>query len=222
MNFPVCCECLGAKNLRKGHKICLPGHPWSAETEANANPRHFSSDFISSPSQTSNDWRSPRQRRHKHYPDRSTWIHQLFPHYIPMEATTGGTPSYQIHTNHMTGDSQMPQQHWELKMGMQSTGEKMPRESPELTSQSKMRWDHQPPFVIYSLCLATGLEVISEPREKRLSNIPGNPPRRSAPSLHKRLLAQPISGIVLVKAFQSRTGSTSTAATGSLPAIVSA
>lgn len=94
-------------------------------------------------------------------------------------------------------------------MGMQSTGEKMPRESPELTtSQSKMRWDHQPPFVIYSLCLATGLEVISEPREKRLHSIPGNPLSISAPLLHKRLRVRPVSRIVLVKAFRSRTGST--------------
>lgn len=54
----------------------------------------------------------------------------------------------------------MPQQLWEQKMGMQSTGEKMPRESPGLTTaQSKMKRDHQPPVVIYSLCLATGLEV---------------------------------------------------------------
>lgn len=58
---------------------------------------------------------------------------------------------------------------------MQSTGERMPRESPELTtSQSKTSWDHQPHFVIYSLCLATGLEVTPEAREKGLHDIPGN------------------------------------------------
>lgn len=51
----------------------------------------------------------------------------------------------------------------------------MPRESPELTtSRSKTSWDHQPHFVIYSLCLATGLEVIPEPREKRLPDTPEN------------------------------------------------
>lgn len=95
-------------------------------------------------------------------------------------------------------------------MGMQSTGEKMPRESPELTtSQSKMRGDHQPSFVIYSLCLATGLEVISEPREKRLHNIPGNPLSISAPLLHKHLPVRPVSRIVPVKPFQSRIGSAS-------------
>lgn len=61
----------------------------------------------------------------------------------------------------------------------------------------------------YSLCLATGLEVISEPREKRLHNIPGNPLSISAPLLHKHLLARPVSRIVPVKAFQCRIGSTS-------------
>lgn len=63
----------------------------------------------------------------------------------------------------------------EPRMGMQSTGERMPRESPELTtSQSRRSRDHQPHFVIYSLCLATGLEVIPEAREKGLHEIPGN------------------------------------------------
>lgn len=90
---------------------------------------------------------------------------------------------------------------------MQSTGDKVPRESPELTTaQHKMRWDHQPPFVIYSLCLATGLEAISEPGETRLCKIPGNALNTSVPSLHKRLPVRPISRTVLVKPFQSRTG----------------
>lgn len=92
-------------------------------------------------------------------------------------------------------------------MGMQSTGDKVPRESPELTTaQHKMRWDHQPPFVIYSLCLATGLEAISEPGETRLCKIPGNPLNTSVPLLHKHLPVRPISRTVLVKPFQSRSG----------------
>lgn len=73
-----------------------------------------------------------------------------------MEATTEVIPSHQRHEQRQPDAT--------TALGAEDGNAKHWREgakgSPGLTTaQSKMRWDHQPPVVIYSLCLATGLEV---------------------------------------------------------------
>lgn len=103
----------------------------------------------------------------------------------------------------------MPQQHWELKMGMQSTGEKMPRESPELTTSQQNEMGSSVTICYLQLVLGYWPGSDCRTQGEKAPQHPRKPLGKSAPLLHKHPLVKPVSRIVLVKAFQSRTGSTS-------------